>query len=81
MQYLGLIALAVAIIAVLALLLGVPDPWFFGLLAMACLLQGVREAYQEHHATAVASLIVAAFFGGAAFRGLFVRRSPQGGGT
>ncbi|MBY8341967.1 hypothetical protein LXH13_06385 [Streptomyces spinosirectus] len=81
MQYTGLIALTIAVIAVLALLVGANDPWFFSLLAMACLLQGAREAYQEHHATAVACLVGGAFFAGAAFRGLFKGRAAQQGGT
>jgi hypothetical protein len=81
MHLIGLIALAVAVLAVLVLLLGAPDSWFFALLAMACLLQGVHEAYQEHNATTLACLVVAAFFGGASFRGLFGRRAAQGGGT
>lgn len=81
MHLIGLIALAVAVGAILALLTGAPDSWFFALLAMACLLQGVHEAYEEHRITALGCLIGGAFFGGAAFRGLFARRAPQGGGT
>lgn len=81
MNLFGLAALSLAVIAVLLLAFGAGDSWFFGLLAMALLLQGAREAYQEHRATTLLCLIGGAFFAGASFRSLLRRHTAPGGGT
>lgn len=48
--------IAVALAAVVALCCGLPECWFFSLLALACLLGSVAEAYRENEAGAVGLL-------------------------
>ncbi|MGW6910284.1 hypothetical protein [Streptomyces sp. NPDC054940] len=47
MSQLSLAAMAIALIAVIAMLFGLPDPWFFGLLSFACLMASADAAYRE----------------------------------
>ncbi|MHC3474649.1 hypothetical protein ACYF6T_38970 [Streptomyces sp. 7R007] len=81
MPTLGFTALGVAALAVVVLLCGARDSWFFSLLSLAWLIQGASEAYQEHRTRTLGCLLAGAFLVGAAFRALLIRRAPAGGGT
>ncbi|MGW1796876.1 hypothetical protein ACWCQN_12905 [Streptomyces sp. NPDC001984] len=60
-----LAAITVALIAVGAMIFGLPDSWFCGLLALACLLIAADTAYREVRGWALVSLAAAAVLSGA----------------
>lgn len=66
MHMLPVAALIIAVCSVIGLIFDYRDDgcWFLGLLCAACLLQGIFEAWQEHHARAVGCLVAAAFVAG-----------------
>lgn len=57
MSTLSIIAMAVAVLALVGLAYGMPDPWFLGLLSLACMLGGLDAAYRELRLWALAFLI------------------------
>ncbi|MER5909545.1 hypothetical protein ABT124_03315 [Streptomyces sp. NPDC001982] len=58
-------AITVALIAVVAMIFGLPDSWFCGLLALACALIALDTAYREVRLWALVSLAAAAVLTGA----------------
>ena len=79
MDLINLIAIAVGLAAAAVLCFDVCDAWFFCLLAMACLLGGVSEAFKDHQLTVLGFLLAGTFFAGASLRAVFaVRRGRKG---
>ncbi|WP_432169109.1 hypothetical protein [Streptomyces sp. 1222.5] len=66
MSTLTMIAFGIALAAVVGLCLGLPDQWFCGLLALACLLGGVDAVLRDLRAWALAFLASGAMLSGAA---------------
>ncbi|HET6636790.1 MAG TPA: hypothetical protein VFH77_17365 [Streptomyces sp.] len=63
MSPLNLVGIALAAAAVIGVLLfGLPDGWFFSLLALASMLGAADEAYQENQRAAAAFLAASAVF-------------------
>ncbi|MGW6292442.1 hypothetical protein [Streptomyces sp. NPDC055058] len=60
MTALNLAAIIIGLLAVLLLLCGLPGHWYYGLLALACLVGSMAQAYKEHRPTAIGLLAVAA---------------------
>lgn len=71
----NLAGIAVGLLAVLLLCLGVSDPWFFSLLALACLCGAMGEAYREDKPGAIAFLLGAAAFGFTSLGAAFLARA------
>jgi hypothetical protein len=59
-------AIAVVLVAMVAMVFGLPDSWFCGLLALACLLIALETAYREARVWAVTAVTAAAVLSGAA---------------
>lgn len=47
MSQLSLIAILIGLVAVIAMLCGLPDPWYFSLLSFAALMASADAAYRE----------------------------------
>jgi CDP-diglyceride synthetase len=57
MHPINLAGIALGLVAVIGLAFGQSDGWFFSLLALACMLGAVAEAYKENRPAAVAFLV------------------------
>jgi hypothetical protein len=73
-------AIAAAVLAVIVLGFDGGDGWFFGLLAMACLLGSASESYKEQQVSALVFLLVGTFFAGMALRAAFAARRTRKAG-
>jgi hypothetical protein len=65
MSTLMMAAFAIGTAALIGLAVGLPDSWFCGLLALACVLGGADAAYREVSNYAFGLLVCAALFAGA----------------
>ncbi|MDX3026763.1 hypothetical protein [Streptomyces scabiei] len=74
-------ALTAALAAVICLCCNASDGWFFGLLALTCLLAAAYEAYQERDPVAVGFLTGAGLFGVLAVRAIVRDRDRRAGDT
>ncbi|MFE6362931.1 hypothetical protein ACFVP3_23395 [Streptomyces sp. NPDC057806] len=80
MPPLSLIALAIGLVTVIAgLAFDMPDRWFFGLLALTCMVAGANAAYSELRAWAVTFLATGILLALAAVRAAL--RDARRGGT
>jgi hypothetical protein len=66
-----------ALIALVTLAFSGNDGWFFGLLALACLLGSTSEIYQEHTFNALVFLLFGTLFAGVALRAVFAARRAR----
>ncbi|MCQ9178581.1 hypothetical protein KMT30_05960, partial [Streptomyces sp. IBSBF 2953] len=64
MSTLMMAAFAAASLALIGGLFGLPDAWFCGLLALACVVGGAATAYREQTSLALALLVSGAMFAG-----------------
>lgn len=79
MSLLSLIALAIGVATVIAMAFGLPDRWFFGLLALICMVSGAEAAYSELRAWALAFLAPGVLLAAAAVRAAL--KDARRGGT
>ncbi|SHI65979.1 hypothetical protein [Streptomyces sp. 3214.6] len=77
MSTLMMAAFAVGTPALIGLAFGLPDAWFCGLLALACVLGGADAAYREQTNYALGLLICAAMFSGGALHALIAAGRDQ----
>lgn len=64
MSTITLSAMAFAAAALIGAFVGLPDAWFCGLIALACMLGGAETAYREQTSLAIALLAAGALFAG-----------------
>lgn len=73
--------IASALIALVTLAFSGNDGWFFGLLALACLLGSTSEVYKDHQFNALVFLLFGTLFAGAALRAVFAARRARKTGS
>lgn len=73
-------ALVLGVAATVGLAFGLPDSWFFGLLALATTLGAAADAYAERKASAVGFLAAAAVFSVFSVRAAFRDRHDANNG-
>lgn len=66
MSTLTWIALAIGVLAILAFGFGLPDAWFCGISALACMLGAADAAYSEAASRAIGLLMLGVLLSGAA---------------
>ncbi|WP_262059721.1 hypothetical protein [Streptomyces sp. STR69] len=71
MSLLSWAAIAVALAAFIGAFFALPDRWFCGLLALACMLGGADSVYRELTMWAIAFLICGVLFSGAAAHAVY----------
>lgn len=81
MSLLSWAALTVGLIAVIAMAFGLADVWFFGLLALACMLGCLDAAYRELKPWAWAFLILGATLGALSLRAAYLDSRAGRDGT
>ncbi|MEU4173275.1 hypothetical protein AB0F46_41355 [Streptomyces sp. NPDC026665] len=71
--------IACGLIALVVVALSDNDGWFFGLLAMACLLGSTSEVFKDHRFNALVFLLFGTLFAGVALRAVFAARRARKG--
>lgn len=72
MSTITLTAMAVAAVALIGAFMRLPDAWYCGLLALACMLGGAETAYREQTSLAIALLAAGALFAGGSLHAVIV---------